>query len=224
MGEKQISSASRYEKLADLFHKMTGAEGREKTVLVVGAGQGYEVLALKRHFGNVRGIEINMSGVIPEAKHAIDEGDATSIHFANESFDILYCYHVLEHILNPLAALHEMKRVLKRGGILYLGVPNKSRLFSYLFVREEHLRTRLLWNLIDYRARLLGKFENQYGAHAGFNSQELGALLKGVFSSAKEVGDQYYTLKYPGSRLVRSLLKIRSLEFLWPSIYFLCRK
>jgi len=224
MSEKQPSSASRYDRLADLFYNMTQAESGEKAVLVVGAGKGDEVLALKRHFTSVKGIEINMSQVVPEAKPAVEEGDATRMHFVDESFDILYCYHVLEHIPEPLVALQEMKRVLKKGGILYVGVPNKLRLFSYVFVKEETLWTRLLWNFKDYKARLLGRFENRYGAHAGFTSLELGALLKGVFSNVREVTRQYYTLKYPGSGLVQSLLKMSSLEFIWPSIYFICRK
>jgi SAM-dependent methyltransferase len=179
---------------------------------------------LKEHYTNVKGLEINLSGVVPEAKDDVEEGDATRMHFADESFEILYCYHVLEHIVNPAVALGEMKRVLKRGGILYLGVPNKSRLFSYLFVRDKPLRTRLLWNFIDYQARLLGKFENRFSAHAGFTSVGLTALLESFFPNVQEVTHRYYSLKYPNSSLVRCLLKAPSFGFIWPSIYFICRK
>jgi SAM-dependent methyltransferase len=43
--------------------------------------------------------------------------------FESGRFDIVICEQVLEHVSNPVAALDEIARVLKPGGLLVLGVP-----------------------------------------------------------------------------------------------------
>lgn len=50
-------------------------------------------------------------------------GDATKLPFADNSFDRIIISEVLEHIPNDFAALAELARVLKTGGILAVTVP-----------------------------------------------------------------------------------------------------
>ena len=45
-------------------------------------------------------------------------GDAHSLPFKNDSFDVVLATEVLEHLKEPQRALNEMKRVLKDGGKL----------------------------------------------------------------------------------------------------------
>jgi SAM-dependent methyltransferase len=42
--------------------------------------------------------------------------DAHAIPFANDTFDCVFSYAVLEHLHNPFIAIHEILRVLKPGG------------------------------------------------------------------------------------------------------------
>ncbi|CAE7702475.1 unnamed protein product, partial [Symbiodinium sp. CCMP2456] len=49
--------------------------------------------------------------------------DIGSIPLPDESFDLVICTDVLEHVLNPKRAMHEMGRLLKPGGIVLLQVP-----------------------------------------------------------------------------------------------------
>jgi SAM-dependent methyltransferase len=49
--------------------------------------------------------------------------DATDIHFPDDSFDIIICNHVLEHIPDDRKAMSELARVLKPGGVAVLQVP-----------------------------------------------------------------------------------------------------
>ncbi|KAB3526640.1 glycosyltransferase [Alkaliphilus serpentinus] len=49
--------------------------------------------------------------------------DITSIQFEDETFDVIICNHVLEHIIDDLAAMKELYRVLKKGGIAILQTP-----------------------------------------------------------------------------------------------------
>ncbi len=50
----------------------------------------------------------------------------------NDSFDLVVCKDVFEHLLNPTHALSEINRVLKKDGLLLLHVPNHFPLIGRL--------------------------------------------------------------------------------------------
>lgn len=58
--------------------------------------------------------------------------EATELKFADSSsYDFVLSSHVLEHTANPLKALKEWLRVLKRDGKLFLVVPERSETFDH---------------------------------------------------------------------------------------------
>ena len=68
--------------------------------------------------------------------------DATNLSFAaDESMDFVCSSHLLEHLTNPLQAITEWKRVLKKGGIIYAAVPDKRYTFDHRRARTslDHL-------------------------------------------------------------------------------------
>ena len=50
--------------------------------------------------------------------------------FADASLDFVVCCHVLEHLKNPIHALAEMARALRRGGRAALAIPDKAFTFD----------------------------------------------------------------------------------------------
>jgi SAM-dependent methyltransferase len=56
--------------------------------------------------------------------------DITAIDHSDESFDLIICSHVLEHIPDDRRAMKELFRVLKRGGRAILQVPISASLQS----------------------------------------------------------------------------------------------
>jgi ubiquinone/menaquinone biosynthesis C-methylase UbiE len=52
--------------------------------------------------------------------------DITNIQYPDESFDLLYCSHVLEHVNDDKKAIKEIYRVLKVGGTAVIMVPIKA--------------------------------------------------------------------------------------------------
>jgi SAM-dependent methyltransferase len=50
-------------------------------------------------------------------------GSVTAIPLADASVDVLVCYHVLEHVPDDAAALRELGRVLRPGGVGIVQVP-----------------------------------------------------------------------------------------------------
>ncbi len=50
-------------------------------------------------------------------------GDITKLNFKNNTFDLIICNHVLEHIIDDRTAMNEIYRILKKDGIGILQVP-----------------------------------------------------------------------------------------------------
>jgi SAM-dependent methyltransferase len=55
--------------------------------------------------------------------HAMVRGDLRGMPFASDSFDVIVCFHVLEHIHEDRAAFAELARLLAPGGVAVLCVP-----------------------------------------------------------------------------------------------------
>jgi 2-polyprenyl-3-methyl-5-hydroxy-6-metoxy-1,4-benzoquinol methylase len=139
---------------------------------------------------------------------------------------LIYCYHVLEHVNDHIAVLSELKRVLRPGGVLFIGFPNKNRLFSYIGTSQKaSVLDKIRWNLSDYGYRLKGKFENRFGAHAGFTEREFLSTASTFFSHIHAVRNQYMIYKYPRySGIITILIKEGFNELLFPSNYYICIK
>ncbi len=100
--------------------------------LDIGCGEGYSLIEAHNRGWNVYGIDIT--------DHRMKDARINDIKFINSDlinsklpsdfFDIVYLDSVLEHVHNPSEYLIEIKRILKQGGILYLGVPNEDSLFN----------------------------------------------------------------------------------------------
>lgn len=58
------------------------------------------------------------------------KADVLDLPFENESFDVVICNHVLEHIVDDRKAMSELYRVMKTGGWGILQVPMKNSLAS----------------------------------------------------------------------------------------------
>lgn len=54
--------------------------------------------------------------------------DIISIPVENNSFDVIICTEVLEHVPDPINAIKEMSRILKSGGIIIITTPLGSHI------------------------------------------------------------------------------------------------
>jgi SAM-dependent methyltransferase len=73
--------------------------------------------------------ELYMHGRPLVEADVIDEGERLS-KFADESLDFVIANHMLEHVEDPISALHHFLRVLRPGGILFLTLPDPRHNFD----------------------------------------------------------------------------------------------
>ncbi|GAB4011211.1 class I SAM-dependent methyltransferase [Nocardioides ultimimeridianus] len=97
------------------------------TLLDVGAGPGTITADLAGHVAAVTATEVGPAeldlarttaaerGV---ANIAFAEADVHTLHFDDDTFDVVHAHQVLQHVGDPVQALREMARVTKPGGIV----------------------------------------------------------------------------------------------------------
>jgi len=69
----------------------------------------------------IKGVEYTSGDFKPG--RAMVQMDITRIEYPDDTFDVIYCSHVLEHVLEDRQAMREFHRVLKPGGWAVLQVP-----------------------------------------------------------------------------------------------------
>jgi len=93
------------------------------SVLEIGAGGGWNLIAFRDTGASVLGVDYSQSLVELGKAHgiAMKQGDADNIE---GQYDVIILNHVFEHLLNPLETLKKTKPHLKPDGIFYIAVPN----------------------------------------------------------------------------------------------------
>lgn len=108
-----------------------------------------------------------------------------------------------------------------RGGYC-VGTPNRLRLIGYFGSPDTSTLEKLRWNLSDWKARLRGRFRNQYGAHAGFSATELAADLHEAIGPAEDITLPYYLRVYRNHAGLCRLLDASGISrVVYPCVYFL---
>jgi SAM-dependent methyltransferase len=74
-------------------------------------------------------------GAIYRGGKPLVSADIHNLPFADQSFDFVYCAHILEHVDDPVKACAELMRVARRG---YLETPTMSEDILFLWGKERH--------------------------------------------------------------------------------------
>jgi ubiquinone/menaquinone biosynthesis C-methylase UbiE len=162
--------------------------GPADRVLEVGCGAGH--LLARVPAGRRVGVDLAESLLARTAARlhgaaALAQGDAGALPFAAGAFDRVYCSEVLEHLVDPAAAVREIARVLRPAGVAVLSVPNEI-----LINRAKALVRRLgLWRLVmrgsDYD--MPERMDDEWHLHA-FDLAGFRALVPPTLTVTRVVG------------------------------------
>lgn len=92
------------------IQKLLESLGKNKTCLNIGSGS-------TRYSKDIVNLDI-----FPDRNVDV-VGNSAYLPFKNESFNIIICQAVLEHVEDPDKSIKEIKRVLRRNGIIYVELP-----------------------------------------------------------------------------------------------------
>ncbi len=106
-----------------------------ESVIDIGCGDG-ELFSLIKKNSKYTGVDISPTQ-LKSFKNSLNstsnmpvliEADVSSLPLETNSFDVAIACDVLEHVIDPLVVINEIKRVVKKGGYVIIGIPNENLL------------------------------------------------------------------------------------------------
>jgi SAM-dependent methyltransferase len=157
-------------------------------ILEIGGRDGYQAEIISKKGYNVTSIDINP--LFPQF-HPVQKGNINKLNFREKSFDIIFSSNMLQEIQNIEEAFIEMRRVLKKDGIIIHIVPSswwslftnflhyclipkyliKSKKFQQIFnsdVRKEKEKDQKIGNLESSKKNLKRLFFHPLGTNTSF--------------------------------------------------------
>src|SRR3989338_1709805 len=123
----------------------------KKRVLDVGCGIGNFIAFDTKHIEGVDQNETSLK-IAKKRGYTVTKGQVYTLPYKNDSFDGIFCGHVIEHLYphEALKMLYEFHRVLKRGGVLVMKTP---LMYARFYNDLTHIRPYPPEAIMDYLMR-----------------------------------------------------------------------
>jgi len=202
-----LQQKHRYTKLYDIFKSILNKNDK---ILDVGCYPSHFTLCLKKIGYNIIGVDKNPKRNL---KFTLDKHleikkcniEKNVLPFKNETFDKILFVEVFEHLYtNPIFALNEIKRVLKKEGKLILATPNGYSLKRIIyFLSGRGLGEDPFEGFETYK--LIG----HYGHIREYSVRELKIFLKNIGFTMEKIDFVYYGhYKFRNHPLISSSLRL----------------
>ena len=159
------------------------------SILDIGCGLGHTTQMLSGHFAgaDVTGADLDETllavatsnyGHLPNLH--FKKADAASLPFDNNRFDLVFSRYLLMHVDDPVAALAEMKRVCKPGGVIMAAEPDCS-----LFESHPHCGAYAqipVWFATLFKDALIGRKLGSHFTAAGW--QDVAVYCRMAYEAA----------------------------------------
>lgn len=108
------------------YHIITSMLRHDQSCLDIGCGSSRILAGLNPHGV---GLDISLSKLMYSRRygHPLVNADARALPFRDEAFEQVVCSEVIEHLPAGDGPFIEMRRVLRRGGLLVIGTPDYGR-------------------------------------------------------------------------------------------------
>lgn len=132
------------------------SEGRGKSVLEIGCGNGADGVLWAENGADYTGVDLTQAALDATRKHfetlglrgTFQRENAEALSFPDESFDIVYSYGVLHHTQYPERAFAEVYRVLKPAGRAIIMLYHRNS-FNYYARIMGYMRIRMLIKILS---------------------------------------------------------------------------
>ena len=131
-------------RLEIVFGRLLSNEGlKGSKVLDVGSGTGWFSSKAVEMGADVVAVDIGVNMLKKVREKCLAQvlaGDACSLPFRDNVFDVVISSECVEHTIDPVRAIRELCRALRPGGILIVTVPNRIWRFSLLIANVLKVR------------------------------------------------------------------------------------
>lgn len=123
--------AQAWREVAPALRRAFPARGR---LLDVGCATGAFIAAARDDGWNVAGLEYSEAAAERARAAGLDvrAGELAGGAFEGETFDVITAWHVIEHLIDPVADLRRMRTLTRKGGVLLVETPNARSIGAVL--------------------------------------------------------------------------------------------
>lgn len=132
---------------------LSEAFSMEKDIKYVGIDTSKEMITFLKNKSKKIGVENKVNTII---------GDASKIPFGNDSFDIVFSFHLLWHLpkKDQKEILEEMLRVCKKGGFIVFDILNKEFIWEKIKILINKPKTEGIYKLTPKEIKQIFKSDN----------------------------------------------------------------
>lgn len=133
-------SVGRLDKIVNVIGNLK--KNKNIKILDAGCGEGQLLLEIfNRGYKNIYGVDITkiaLKQAEKRVKAKLSLQNLEDLNFPNEYFDVVICTEVIEHVENYKKVIKELKRILKKNGLLIITFPNEPLcvLMRIIFLRR----------------------------------------------------------------------------------------
>ena len=211
-----------------LSHLQNAVNLSEKKIMEVGAGTGRDGLRLVDLGATVflldysdRSLAMMKEIITQENKQVfLIKADAEALPIKENALDVIFHQGLLEHFRDPMPLLNENFRVLNRGGVCLIDVPQRYHIYTVI----KHILILLNawfagWET-EFSARQLGKLVRGVGfeVRSFYGDWMRPSLLYRVFREVlKRIGIRLpmYPEGIPGFRSLRARIRLGVKKYRW---------
>lgn len=176
MYESMHSIGDRKRKASTMLRVLQEAFGErlhDALLLNLGCSTGIIDEFLSGHVGKVTGVDIDEPAIeLARSRATADNltfeiGDAMNLRFEDDTFDVVICSQVYEHVPDADRMMVEIRRVLRDGGVCYFAATNR-----WALIERHHRLPFLSWlpsRWADVYFRAAGKGLAYYERHLGYS-------------------------------------------------------
>lgn len=110
----------------------------DSKLLEIGCASGYFLFEAKEHVKSVTGVELTKDYVKYGREKGLDVRESLN-DVPDNYYDIIFMFHVLEHIDDPIYFLQDLKKKLSPTGKLIIEVPNVEDVLVSVYRIKNHL-------------------------------------------------------------------------------------
>ncbi len=178
----------------------------EKSLLDVGCGGGILCEAMAQRGAQVKGIDMGETPLQVARLHGLESGadvdyqKITAEQLAEqtpESYDVVTCLEMLEHVPDPASVISACTRLVKPGGDVYFSTINRNpKAFLFAIVGAEYMLNMLPRGTHSYASFIRPSELTRWAREAGLEVTELTGMIYNPLTRKYSLHDRDVSINY----------------------------
>lgn len=177
-----------------------------KKVLDVGCGGGILSEAMAQRGADVTGIDMGEANLTTAKLHALESGVKVNYQCIAvetlaaqqpESFDVVTCLEMLEHVPDPASIIHACHKLVKPGGQVFFSTINRSpKSYAFAIIGAEYVLRLVPTGTHDYHKFIKPSELTRWCREAGLQAEDMTGMVYNPITKVYSLKDQDVSVNY----------------------------